>query len=65
MHLISGIEGRLPFTLEDASRADTEEVVYDADGKPQQFNRVLLDTRLNSRVVDLRARPSFYIHHTR
>ncbi|KAF7339418.1 Aspartate-trna ligase [Mycena sanguinolenta] len=54
IHLISGIDGRLPFTLEDASRADTDEVIYDADGKPQQFNRVLLDTRLNSRVVDLR-----------
>ncbi|KAJ7254055.1 hypothetical protein B0H12DRAFT_1291087 [Mycena haematopus] len=54
IHLISGIDGRLPFTLEDASRADTDEVIYDADGKPQQFNRVLLETRLNSRVVDLR-----------
>ncbi|KAF7347783.1 Aspartate-trna ligase [Mycena venus] len=54
VHLVSGIDGRLPFTLEDASRADTDEVIYDADGKPQQFNRVLLDTRLNNRVVDLR-----------
>jgi len=54
VHLVSGIDGRLPFTLEDVSRADTDEVIYDADGKPQQFNRVLLDTRLNNRVVDLR-----------
>ncbi|KAJ7487662.1 hypothetical protein B0H11DRAFT_2157074 [Mycena galericulata] len=54
LHLISGIEGRLPFSLDDASRPDTDEVVTDADGNPQQFSRVLLDTRLNGRVVDLR-----------
>jgi aspartyl/asparaginyl-tRNA synthetase len=54
IHLISGIEGRLPFTLEDASRADTDELAFEADGKAQQFSRVLLDTRLNNRVVDLR-----------
>ncbi|KAJ7786380.1 hypothetical protein B0H16DRAFT_1708556 [Mycena metata] len=54
LHLISGIDGRLPFTLDDAARADTDEAPVDADGKPQQFNRVLLDTRLNGRVVDLR-----------
>ncbi|KAJ7706118.1 hypothetical protein B0H17DRAFT_1035799 [Mycena rosella] len=53
IHLISGIEGRLPFTLDDASRADTDEVPTE-DGKAQQFSRVLLDTRLNNRVVDLR-----------
>lgn len=53
MHLVSGIDGRLPFSLEDASRADTDEVTSEADDK--QFNRVLLDTRLNNRVVDLRA----------
>ncbi|KAJ7925843.1 hypothetical protein B0H13DRAFT_2566653 [Mycena leptocephala] len=52
VHLISGIDGRLPFSLEDASRADTDEVTSEADDK--QFNRVLLDTRLNNRVVDLR-----------
>ncbi|KAJ7169938.1 hypothetical protein C8R46DRAFT_218692 [Mycena filopes] len=54
LHLISGIDGRLPFTLDDAARPETDEVTTDADGKPQQFNRVLLDTRLNNRVVDLR-----------
>ncbi|KAJ7103478.1 hypothetical protein B0H15DRAFT_919244 [Mycena belliarum] len=54
LHLISGIEGRLPFTLDDASRPDTDEAVSEADGKAPQFSRVLLDTRLNNRVVDLR-----------
>ncbi|KAJ7038140.1 hypothetical protein C8F04DRAFT_369754 [Mycena alexandri] len=54
LHLISGIDGRLPFTLDDAARAETDEAPVDVDGKPQQFNRVLLDTRLNNRVVDLR-----------
>ncbi|KAJ7110159.1 hypothetical protein C8R44DRAFT_833660 [Mycena epipterygia] len=53
LHLISGIDGRLPFSLDDASRADTDEPPAE-DGKPQQFSRVLLDTRLNNRVVDLR-----------
>jgi aspartyl-tRNA synthetase len=52
IHLISGLDGRLPFSLDDASRPDTEK-----DEKlDTQFNRVLLDTRLNNRVVDLRVR---------
>ncbi|KAI0067676.1 aspartyl-tRNA synthetase [Artomyces pyxidatus] len=49
IYLISGLEGRLPFTLDDASRPETE-----IDSSEAQFNRVLLDTRLNNRVVDLR-----------
>ncbi|KAI0004316.1 aspartyl-tRNA synthetase [Russula compacta] len=50
VHLISGLEGRLPFSIDDASRAEGEK-----DDNPEaQFNRVLLDTRLNNRVVDLR-----------
>ncbi|KAJ7597094.1 hypothetical protein C8J56DRAFT_851040 [Mycena floridula] len=49
LHLVSGIEGRLPFSLEDASRADAE-----TETSEVQYNRVLLDTRLNNRVVDLR-----------
>ncbi|GLB36202.1 putative OB-fold nucleic acid binding domain containing protein [Lyophyllum shimeji] len=49
LHLIAGVAERLPFSLEDASRPDTEYQQADA-----QFNRVLLDTRLNNRVVDLR-----------
>lgn len=46
--LLSGIEGRLPFSLEDASRSETAPEV---EG---QFNKVLLETRLNNRVLDLR-----------
>lgn len=49
IHLVSGLESRLPFTIEDASRADTE-----IESSETQFNRVLLETRLNNRVVDLR-----------
>ncbi|THV04890.1 aspartate-tRNA ligase [Dendrothele bispora CBS 962.96] len=49
LFLISGVEGRLPFTVEDANRPDSE-----VDASDSQFNRVLLDTRLNNRVVDLR-----------
>ncbi|KAF0461546.1 Aspartyl-tRNA synthetase [Gigaspora margarita] len=41
--------GRLPFSLEDASRCEEEINKEDA-----QFSRVTLDTRLNNRVVDLR-----------
>ncbi|KAG2154904.1 hypothetical protein DEU56DRAFT_771068 [Suillus clintonianus] len=46
--LVAGVEGRLPFSLEDASRSETAPEV---EG---QFNKVLLDTRLNNRIVDLR-----------
>ncbi|KIK94908.1 hypothetical protein PAXRUDRAFT_827519 [Paxillus rubicundulus Ve08.2h10] len=46
--LLSGIENRLPFSLEDAGRSETAPEV---EG---QSNRVLLDTRLNNRVFDLR-----------
>ncbi|TFK57233.1 aspartyl-tRNA synthetase [Heliocybe sulcata] len=49
IYLESGIEGRLPFTLEDASRADEE-----VETAETQLNRVLLETRLNNRVIDLR-----------
>jgi len=50
IHLISGLDDRLPFSIDDASRPDGEK-----DENPDtQFNRVLLDTRLNNRVVDLR-----------
>jgi hypothetical protein len=52
IHLVSGLEGRLPFSIDDASRAESEK-----EANPDsQFNRVLLDTRLNNRVVDLRVR---------
>jgi aspartyl-tRNA synthetase len=49
IHLISGLEDRLPFTIEDANRPEAE-----IESSEQQLNRVLLDTRLNHRVVDLR-----------
>jgi hypothetical protein len=52
IHLISGLDDRLPFSIDDASRPDGEK-----DENPDaQFNRVLLDTRLNNRVIDLRVR---------
>jgi aspartyl/asparaginyl-tRNA synthetase len=52
IHLVSGLEGRLPFSIDDASRAESEK----NENPDAQFNRVLLDTRLNNRVVDLRVR---------
>lgn len=50
LHLISGLESVLPFSVEDATRAETEIESNDE----VQYKRVLLDTRLNNRVVDLR-----------
>lgn len=49
IHLISAPDIRLPFSLDDASRADSE-----IETPGVQFNKVLLDTRLNNRVLDLR-----------
>ncbi|THH11584.1 hypothetical protein EW145_g538 [Phellinidium pouzarii] len=49
IHLISAPEVRLPFTLDDASRAENE-----IENSEKQFNNVLLETRLNNRVLDLR-----------
>ncbi|KAL5519319.1 DPS1_1 [Sanghuangporus vaninii] len=49
IHLITAPESRLPFTLEDASRAENELETAD-----RQLNKVLLDTRLDNRVLDLR-----------
>lgn len=49
IHLISGIDGRLPFSVEDANRPESE-----GDSAEVQYNRVLLETRLNNRVIDLR-----------
>ncbi|CAG8756953.1 7746_t:CDS:2, partial [Acaulospora morrowiae] len=48
-YVMSETHGRLPFSLEDASRSEEEFSKDDA-----QFSRVALDTRLNNRVVDLR-----------
>ncbi|KAF9069089.1 aspartate-tRNA ligase [Rhodocollybia butyracea] len=59
LFLISGVEARLPFTVEDADRPQTEAEADRTDAEVEasgsQFNRVLLDTRLNNRVVDLRS----------
>ena len=50
LHLISGLDAKLPFTVEDANRP---EQIQQTDEEPE-YKRVLLDTRLNNRVVDLR-----------
>ncbi|EMD41820.1 hypothetical protein CERSUDRAFT_110384 [Gelatoporia subvermispora B] len=50
IHLVSGLETVLPFSVEDANRPENE---IEAN-EEAQFKRVLLDTRLNNRVVDLR-----------
>ncbi|EJD51901.1 aspartate-tRNA ligase [Auricularia subglabra TFB-10046 SS5] len=48
-NLVSKIDGNLPFSLEDANRAEAD---YQIEGT--DFNRVNIDTRLNGRVLDLR-----------
>lgn len=56
---------RLPFSVEDAQRPETEEEqkqdmnMTTGDAAPSgqedsQYSRVLLDTRLNNRIIDLR-----------
>ncbi|CAG8586599.1 1894_t:CDS:10 [Funneliformis caledonium] len=50
------INGRLPFSLEDASRSEEEFKKDDV-----QFSRVTLETRLNHRVVDLRTQTNHAI----
>ena len=52
IYLISGLDDRLPFSVEDANRPETEIAAAAADDV--QYKRVLLDTRLNNRVIDLR-----------
>ncbi|KAF9531975.1 hypothetical protein CPB83DRAFT_848129 [Crepidotus variabilis] len=49
LHLIAGLDARLPFTVEDANRPELE-----SDSSDAQYKRVLLETRLNNRVIDLR-----------
>ncbi|KAI9277241.1 hypothetical protein BDA99DRAFT_495229 [Phascolomyces articulosus] len=49
INIVSEVQGRLPFSLEDASRPETEYENEDA-----QLVRVNLDTRLNNRILDLR-----------
>ena len=62
--MIAGLEATLPFTVEDADRSEKEIEKKEIERREnerkgvetpgQQLNRVLLDTRLNNRVVDLR-----------
>ncbi|KAI9494907.1 hypothetical protein BDB00DRAFT_816276 [Zychaea mexicana] len=49
IHVVSEAQGRLAFSLEDASRRET-----DYEQEDTQLVRVNLDTRLNNRVLDLR-----------
>ncbi|KAF8807456.1 aspartate-tRNA ligase [Phlegmacium glaucopus] len=49
IHLVSRIDGRIPFSVEDANRPEPE-----GDSAEVQFKRVLLETRLNHRIIDLR-----------
>ncbi|CEG68415.1 Putative Aspartyl-tRNA synthetase [Rhizopus microsporus] len=48
IHIVSDVQVRLAFTLDDASRAES---AFEEDA---QLVRVNLDTRLNNRVLDLR-----------
>jgi len=58
IYLIAGLDGRLPFTVDDANRPETEPDSADPD---VQYKRVLLETRLNNRVIDLRVRMNPYL----
>ncbi|KAI7865559.1 hypothetical protein BDF14DRAFT_1823102 [Spinellus fusiger] len=49
IHVVSEVQGRLAFSLEDVTRPETEN-----ESEDTQFARVNLDTRLNNRVLDLR-----------
>lgn len=50
IHIISEVKERLAFSLEDASRPESD---YEKE-ENAQLSRVNLDTRLNNRVLDLR-----------
>lgn len=43
---------KLPFSIEDAQRIDIP--LAEGESETAQFSRVLLDTRLNNRIMDLR-----------
>lgn len=49
LYIVSSVTEGLPFQLEDAMRPEIESAASD-----QQQSHVLLDTRLNNRVIDLR-----------
>lgn len=52
LYLVSETVEPLPFTMEDATRTEEEISRFEKEGI--QYSRVLLDTRLNNRVFDLR-----------
>ncbi|KAF9481378.1 aspartate-tRNA ligase [Pholiota conissans] len=62
LYLIAGLDARLPFSVEDAARPldpnraeDAPETEgQDAKDANPQYSRILLETRLNNRVIDLR-----------
>ena len=56
LFLIAQPTDRPAFLVEDANRPDA-----DFDKEDAQFNKVLLDTRLNNRVLDLRVRASTFM----
>ncbi|KAF8519062.1 hypothetical protein JB92DRAFT_2900429 [Gautieria morchelliformis] len=49
LHVVAYPESRLTFSIEDASRPESE-----FEKEDTQYTKVLLDTRLNNRVLDLR-----------
>ncbi|KAI8064579.1 hypothetical protein BC940DRAFT_259724 [Gongronella butleri] len=51
-HVIAEVKERLPFTMEDAQRHEAE--AKEGEEASQAAPRVLLDTRLDNRVLDLR-----------
>ena len=52
--MIAGLDARLPFSVDDANRPETEARPEAEDSAEVQYKRVLLETRLNNRVIDLR-----------
>ncbi|EJT99868.1 aspartate-tRNA ligase [Dacryopinax primogenitus] len=64
LHVVSPVETRLPFTMDDASRPEAEYEKAEKEGI--QYNKVLLETRLNNRVLDLRTQTNqaiFTVEH--
>jgi aspartyl-tRNA synthetase len=54
------LDSRLPFSVDDANRPEPE-----GDSADVQYKRVLLDTRLNNRIIDLRVRHIVQVIHER
>jgi hypothetical protein len=60
MFVVSEVKKKpLPFNMEDAGRAASE---YEKEGA--EFNKVLLDNRLDNRVLDLRVRNLVFLCHS-